>query len=161
MPTFRFELEPLLTARRQTEKSRQRAVAVIEQERQHIEVSLRAHQQQIHDSKHSMRSGLIGVVDAEQLRWLAAATMLQMREAQRLVLQLAGVHRRLEQARNELIEASRQRRAVELLRERRFEEWKAAQEKIETDAIDELAVMAAARGNDQAIAATSFADIPI
>jgi flagellar protein FliJ len=51
----------------------------------------------------------------------------------------------MEAARAGLIEAAKARRAVELLRERRWEEWKFAQEKAETAALDELAVIAAAR----------------
>ena len=41
------------------------------------------------------------------------------------------------------MEASRQRKAVELLRERRYEEWKQARDKAEAAALDELAVMRA------------------
>ena len=75
----------------------------------------------------------------------AGAALQHMRYAQRLVLELAGVHRRLDAARERLREASRKRQAMERLRERRFAEWRAAQEKAETSALDELAVSAAAR----------------
>jgi flagellar export protein FliJ len=75
----------------------------------------------------------------------ASSSMQILRDAQRIVLELAGVHKRLEAARAELIEATKQRRAVELLRDRRFAEWRNAENKRETAAIDELAVIAAAR----------------
>jgi flagellar export protein FliJ len=71
--------------------------------------------------------------------------MQQLRQGQRIVLELAGVHRRLDSARIALIEAARRRRAVELLRQQRLEQWQAAQDKAETDAIDELAVIRAAQ----------------
>jgi flagellar FliJ protein len=148
MAKFRFELESLLKARRLAEQARQRAVAAIEQDRMKLEQSLRDLQRQISDGKHAMQSGLVGLVQADQLRMHAASTMHTMRAAQRVVLELAGVHRRLDAARAALIEAAQHRRAVEILRERRYEQWKAQQDKLENDALDELAVIAAARRRD-------------
>jgi flagellar export protein FliJ len=75
----------------------------------------------------------------------AVASIQQLRQGQRLALELAGVHKRLELARQSLVEAARERRAIELLRERRFAQWMAALDKAEADMLDELAVIAAAR----------------
>lgn len=145
MAKFTFSLDPLLKARLTVEQRHQRAVAVIEQERRGLEERIRDQQRQIAEGKQTVRGGLIGAVDAQGLRQHAASSLHMMRQAQRLVLELHGVHRRLEAARAGLIEAAKARRAVELLRERRWEEWKSAQERAETAALDELAVIAAAR----------------
>ena len=145
MPRFRFALESLLTARRLAEREQQRVVASIERERLALEESLRRQQQDISSARQSLRDSLIGTLDAHILRLHAASSLQQMRSAQRLVLELAGVHRRLETARSALVEAARARRAIELLRERRFAQWKAALAKAEDQALDELAVIAAAR----------------
>jgi flagellar FliJ protein len=145
MARFRFRLEPLLKARRLAEQGRQRAVAEIERERLVIEDRLREQQQFISAGKRSMRDEMTGTLDVDAMRLHAGATMRLMRDAERMVIELAGVHQRLDAARSELIEATRQRRAVELLRERRFEQWKAELEKADDAAIDELAVHAAAR----------------
>lgn len=128
------------------EQVKQRAVADIERERLALEDKLRRQQDTIALARDSLRESLIGTLDAHNLRLHAASSIQQMRQAQRLALELAGVHRRLEAARAALIEASRARRAIELLRERRFEQWKAALDKAENNALDELAVIAAARG---------------
>ena len=145
MPRFRFALEPLLTARRKAEEVHQRAVAGIERERLELENALRRQQNAITESKQSLQGSLVGALNTTSLRFHAANAVQLMRQAQRIVLEMAGVHRRLEAARVELIEAARRRRAVELLRERRFEQWSAEQEKAETVALDELAVISAAR----------------
>ena len=79
------------------------------------------------------------------LRLAANASLHVVRKAQQIVLQLAGVHRRLDLARAQLIEAAKRRRAMELLRDRRFAQFKAAENKAETAALDELAGFAAAR----------------
>jgi len=146
MPRFRFPLEGLLKSRRMLEQARQRAVADFERERLALQDRLRRQQEAIVSDRQDLRGALLGTLDAHMLRLHAASSIQQMRLAQRLVLELAGVHRRLETARAALVEASRARRAIELLRERRFEQWKAALDKADNQALDELAVIAAARG---------------
>lgn len=145
MPRFRFPLDALLKTRRVAEQHAQRALAEVQRERLAIEQRLRRQQQSIAVGRESMRHALLGAVDTNVLRMHAASSMQQARQAQRLALELAGVHRRLESARVDLIEASSARRALELLREKRLAEWRVAAERAETAALDELAVIAAAR----------------
>ncbi len=149
MPRFRFPFEVLLTARRMTERERQRAVAGIERQRLHVEERLRRMQRDIAGSRQELRGALVGTLDAHMLRMHAASSIQQMRQAQRMVLELAGVQRNLETARTALVEAARARRAIERLRERRLAQWEQAQDKIENDALDELAVIAAAKDRGQ------------
>lgn len=145
MPKFQFRLDALLKARRRIEQEHQRAVAEVERERLNLEDRLRREQQRIMQGKHELGQRLVGELDVQAMRDQAAASMQHARKAQRLALELAGVYRRLESVRGELIEATRRRRAIELLRDRRFSQWKADIEKAETAALDELTVIAAAR----------------
>lgn len=145
MAKFIFKLQPLLRARQRAEQTRQRAVAEVVREKLELEDQLRRRQEQITRGKQALGDRLVGKLDVRLLRDQAGATMLYLRKARQLALELAGTHRRLEAAREELIEATRRRRAIELLRDRRFEQWKADLDKAETAALDELAVIAAAR----------------
>ena len=145
MSKFVFALEPLLRARRVEEESAQRAVADIQRERYALEDRIRRKQQAITIGKGEQQHCLTGVLDMTILRGHAGSTLRLMRDAQRIVLELAGLHKRLEVARDKLREDTRRRRVVELLRERRFASWKRTQEKIERDSLDELAVITAAR----------------
>ena len=91
-----------------------------------------------------MKAGLVaGDINAVRLQSGAAVRLAAA--AQRKALELAGVLKRLESARAELLEATKRKKAVELLKERRFEEWKRDQDRRELAAVDELAVMAAGR----------------
>ena len=146
MPRFRFEMEPLLRARRQAEQVKQRAVANLERTRLALETRLRSNQEFISEGKRDQRGRLVGVLNLASLRAHAGSTIQVMRQAQRTLLELAGLHRRLEAARAELTEAARERRAIELLRERRFEEWRKRLDRADDAVIDELAVQAAGRG---------------
>lgn len=149
MPKFRFKLDPVLRARRIEEREKQRAVAEIERERREYEDRLRQMQQHITAGKGELRGRLTGRIDPAALRQQAHNSLSLSRKAQRTVLELAGVHKRLDAARRELVEAMRRRRAVELLRDKRYEQWLAEQEKADTAMIDELAVNAAAREEEQ------------
>lgn len=145
MARFRFALDPLLHAREVAEREKQLVVAEIERERIAAEERLRQFQDEIMSGKQVLRSSLIGTLDIKMLRSRAGLSLQSVRRAQETVLQLAGIHRRLESARQELVEASRRRRAIELLREKRYDAWKSALDKKDEAALDELAILKAAR----------------
>lgn len=147
MAKFRFELEAVLTARIAAERRCQLAVAELEAERIGIEMEIQRLQRGMGLERDQMRTSLKGrdgTVDLPAARMQAAAAVRLTATAQQAVLRLAGVHRRLEGVRAELIKAATARRAVELLRERRFEAWRRDLIDRENKAVDELAVM---RGN--------------
>ena len=144
MAKFVFKLEPLLKARKRAEERHQLTVAGMERERLALEEKLRRQQHAIGHSKKTWRGSLVGQIDIASLRLQAASALGSVRQAQQLVLQLAGVHQRRDAARAELIEAAKTRRAIELLKEKRFESWKTDLEKAETAHLDELATNAAA-----------------
>jgi flagellar FliJ protein len=142
---FKFALEPVLKIRRRAEQEKQRAVAAVQRERLSIEETLRRQQRRIQEARTAMRSQLTGTLHAPDLRLHAGAVLQDMRQAQRMAQELAAVHRRLEAARRELVEARRARRAIELLRERRLARWTAEQERIEQQHLDELAANGASK----------------
>jgi flagellar biosynthesis chaperone FliJ len=145
MAKFVFRLEPLLTVRRRAEDDARREVAVIQRERLDLEAELRRRQQDIVAGKDRLRGTLTGRLDLGVLRLGAGSTLNVMRQAQQLALKLAGLGKRMESVRHDFLQARIRRRAIELLRERRFDQWKAALGKAETAALDEMAVSAAAR----------------
>lgn len=140
MPRFRFPLQPVLDLRQREEDAKQKVVAEIDRERRRIEDGLRRRQRAISEAREDVRTGLVGALDPQGLRTQANASMSLMRDAQRTVLELAGIHRRLERARAELRDAARRRRALELLRERREGEWRRSIDRREQAAIDELSM---------------------
>jgi flagellar FliJ protein len=145
MARFRFQLQPVLDARSRTEDARRRDVAALELERRRLEDRLRSGQVSISGARDEVREALIGTVRPESLRAQANVSLACMRDAQRLVLELAGVHRRLETARAALAEAAKQRRAIELVKERRFETWRRERDRREQSALDEIATNRGAR----------------
>ena len=145
MPRFRFRLDPVLKARRRAEQEHMRIVAVLEQKRLALEQELRTCQQEIALNRQELRGELSGEIDMRALRLAAGAALHKARRAQQAVLQLAGLGQHLVVARGRLIEATKRRRALELLRDQGLRNFRAALDKAETTVLDELAVQAAAR----------------
>ena len=77
----------------------------------------------------------------------ANASLRLIDRAQRAVLRLKGVHDRLDAARLDLVGLTTKRRAIELLKEQRYEAWRRAVQKREQMELDEIAVLRHGRGN--------------
>ena len=148
MTRFTFKLEPLLKVRRAEERRHQVAVAEVANRIHALEEEIRRGQAQIAVARDELRSGLTGTLHAHELRMHATAALQHLRRTQRLLPDLAANHRELEAVRADLVEAARRRRAIELLREQRYERWKGEQQKLENAALDELAGRKRLMGGD-------------
>src|SRR5690606_889817 len=128
-----FELQAALEQRQRAERDRQLVVAGLQHEATEIEDFIRATQKEIIREKEELRTALhveraagsapeAMLVDLDAARRQGSAALGKIREAQQAAIRLAGVLKRLDSARLDLLEAARQRKAVELLRDRRYEQ---------------------------------------
>ena len=145
---FTFRLEAVLEERVRAERRQQLRVGEVERERLAVEERLRACQAGIERAKEELReqlgggkAGATGRVAVESVRLQAHASLHMVALAHRTVVELAGVHRRLDLARMDLARATAARKAVSLLRERRHDQWKRSLARQEAAEIDELVVM--------------------
>lgn len=143
---FQFRLQPVLDQRERVEQEKQLRVAELERERIVIETKLRQCQQDIHNARMDLRSRLGGVgggggvmVVIPEVRAQAGASLHLEARARQAAMELAGAYRRVERARLELMRAATERRAVELLREKRREEWRMERLHVEAAQVDEVA----------------------
>lgn len=147
MARFRFKLQAVLDHREMVEEERQRAVAALERDRVRLENEIRARQREAASEKDIQRSALSqGAIPDARLQAAAAARVAA--QTQRAAIELAGVLQRLKKARESLLEATKAKRAVELLRDRHLEEWRSNLNRAEASAVDELVVMRAGRKED-------------
>lgn len=165
MPRFVFELEPLLEHRKRIEEEHQRAVAALERTRLDIEERLRMAQETITEARQILRDQLAGGnaaadagpapasprVSLQSVRLQMNASLHMNARARQAVLELAGVHKRIEAARSRLLEATRARRALEILKERRYERWKWEQRRREERELDEINTQRAGRTDEFAL----------
>jgi flagellar protein FliJ len=148
MAKFVFNLEAVRKQRSALEKQRMVAVAEIERERLVLEGRIRAAHESVEAERLELREQLSGLregegrlVDLRGVRFQAGAAVVLRARTQQLVLQLAGLHKRLDNAREGLREAVAARKAVDVLRDKRFEEWRRELARREAMALDELATM--------------------
>lgn len=142
MAIFVFKLQSLLELRLREEHSTQRDMALLMREKNAIDERLRRHQRAIEDGKQALRDDLVGMVDVRRLRLQTHAAFGVMRDAQGAAIALAGLARKIENARILHQAARAKRRAVEMLREKRHAEWLRQQDRREVALLDELAISA-------------------
>lgn len=143
MSRFKFRLQPVLDQREREEREKQLVVAELERTRLALESRIRMCQQMMSDERATLSEAL-GTgqrVNLQEVKMQAGATLTHNFEAQRTVLELAGVFKKLQKARNELIGAASRRKAVELLKTHQQEAFKRELDLKESRDLDEMSVM--------------------
>ena len=154
MGRFIFTLDPVLKQRLREEERAQQELAERERERQEIERVVRRIESRMREAQREWRDRLLGTasgnatgmiaggaVDVREVRMQAGSTIREMAELKRTVLTLASAQRRVAEARAALLHAARSRLAIQDLRERRWNEWRAERGRSEQRTLDDLVVM--------------------
>lgn len=148
MPRFVFKLQPVLDQRAREERDQMLVVSELERERLALESRIRGCQQMMSDERRELSEAL-GVgrrVDVQAVKMQAGASLRHNFNAQRAVLELAGIFKKLESARAELARCSAKRKAVEMLRDQQRKAFEKELDRRETHELDEISVMRHARG---------------
>ena len=141
---FQFRLQPVLEQRERIEQEQQRRVAEIESERLRHEQTLRTIQAELAQARDGLRARLQqpgAEAGFASVRWQANASLHTTIRAQRAAIELAGTLRRLESARAELLKATADRKAVQMLKDKRYAEFQTEMRRRESGELDELMVM--------------------
>jgi flagellar export protein FliJ len=144
---FEFELQTVLEHRERLERARQAEVAAIEAQRMAVESDVRAIQDQMAAGRRELRTQLSGQgpgqasVAIGAVRLAANSSLHDLIRLQRAAIELAGVHQKLSRARQALLKASIQRKAVQTLRDRRYNDYRKRLARREADELDDLMVM--------------------
>lgn len=145
MPKFTFKLEPVLKQRRRNEDQRQRDLAKLLRRRMILEGQIRQMQQTITESKRQLGGALCGKVALDRVGQFARYSGQVTQRAHAIVGELAKLENQIQTARAVLLEATRKRKALELLRNRQLARWKQQQQRREDARLDELNVQRYAR----------------
>lgn len=145
MAKFVFKLEPVLRQRRMAEDRAQRDLARLLRERMIFEHQIRNLQQSITADKQTMAAALTGHVNVAQVRGYGAAAHRAVVRVQQIAMKMLELSRRIEVARGTLIGATRDRQAVERLRDKQYQRWQVEEKRRETAQLDEFAIQQYAR----------------
>ena len=139
MAQFIFQLEGVLRQRRNLEQQRQRELAAHQARIQEMETELRAMDRDVQGSNsHVRQHHLQGRLDMNYLAAHRRYTLAVQRKATTLLQRMALVQRQVEEARVALGNAARDRKAIEKLREKQFEQWREAAARKEMADLDEV-----------------------
>ena len=139
MSKFVFNLEAVLRQRSHLEKEKQRELALIQRQMTELQTELRALNDSVQTATGDIRDNrLVGRLDMQFLaahRRFMAATQ---RKGTEIVQRMALVQKQVDEAQRALAEAAKNRKAMEKLKEKAHERWKAALAQKEFLAADEL-----------------------
>ncbi|MEX2672231.1 MAG: flagellar export protein FliJ [Phycisphaeraceae bacterium] len=150
MARFTFKLEPVLSQRRRVEDEHRRVLARLLSRRMQMHHQLREMQESLSGDKQAMAQSLVGQVDVGRIRGHAAHNAQIVQRARGIVTHLADLEDQIAEARAALIQASQQRKAIELLRDRQHRRWKKKLDQREAAAMDEMATQRFGRGTGEA-----------
>lgn len=145
MAKFQFRFQTLLAHHRRVEDQRQRELARHLRTRMILHDQIREMQDTIRDSKQSMADGLVGKVDLTRIGQFARYSGHAAQRARQIVVRLAEIEKQIEEARQLLLDAARQRKSLELLHDKHEAQWRYEQNRRETNELDELATTRYAR----------------
>lgn len=135
---FRFKLQPLLDARVRAEDRCKKELAELNHRKQSMLGELRSIQDTIRQSRQELRDTLIGPLSMGRVGSFASFSMEQRMRAQGMVVSMSGLENEIKQAGLRLAEAMKQRKALELLRDRQRQAWLEVQDRRQTAELDEL-----------------------
>jgi flagellar FliJ protein len=139
MAKFIFQLDGVLRQRKSVEELRQREMAAAQGELTTLEAELRAMDRVVQESTADVRSHrLVGQLDMGFLAAHRRYTVAMQRKALAVAQKMAAVKTRIEAARKALLEAAKQRKIIEKLRENRKARWADDLGRRETAALDEI-----------------------
>lgn len=145
MAKFQFKLQAVLKQRQVVEDLRQRELAMIMRQRMILMEQLKREQETIRQAKHALGQSLTGRVNLDHVSQFARFSGQTTQRAHQIVARLATMEPQVEKARQALMEAMRQRKALDLLKEKQQRAWQLRQDRLEAAVLDELAVQRHAR----------------
>lgn len=162
MARFVFELEAVLEQRAEAERRaklelgrRQRELAAIRERAEELQRALESERRGL---RQALDAGPGARVSLEDVRLAAGSSLGGAVRLQRLALEAAGAQSRLEAARSGLVRAAVARKAIEVLKQRRYARWRQEQDRREVAALDDLMVMRHGQGADELDATVTAED---
>ena len=145
MAKFLFKLATVLKQRQIIEDQRQRDLAQVLRFKMILLDQLKQMQQTITQSKRELGDALLGQVNLDRVGQFARYSGQTAVRAREIVQRLAVLEKQIEAARQQLLQATAARKAMDLLRERYHQQWREDLERRENNEIDDLSAGAYTR----------------
>lgn len=144
MPKFVFKLEGVLRQRKHIEQQKQRELAIRQSQFVELQNTLAQVNETVQKTNEDVRKNhLVGRLNMQFLAAHRRFITGMQRQALGLVQRLALSQRAVDEARGELAEAAKQRKAIEKLREKQFARWREENARRDQAAMDEIGMQLA------------------
>jgi flagellar FliJ protein len=138
---FRFRLEPLITIRDNTLKEKQGELAKAYEARRIVEEKQRELEQELAENVTAGRQRLqTGTIDIEFLLGLRRHEAYLNAQIEVARGHLRQIDEEIERRRNAVLEANKELKIIEKLKEKRYEKYQTEENRKETIRLDEIAV---------------------
>lgn len=139
MAVFQFNLQGVLRHREHIEQQHQRAVGELLAQMAAMQTELQSLNHTVSDSTEQLRtSHLTGSINLGYLTAHRRFMLATRAKAAELMQQMSRLQQQIDQARQLLSEAARQRKIIEKLKEKQFDRWRDDQQRKELAALDEI-----------------------
>lgn len=143
MSKFIFKLEGVLRHRERIEQDRQRDLAIAQGQMVQLQAQLRAFNDEVQKNVADVRGSLTGTLNMTYLAAHRRYMLGMQRKIHDLAQRMAAQQQRVNEARLALVDATKQRKILEKLRERQHEQWTMEQNRREAGDLDELSTQLA------------------
>jgi flagellar protein FliJ len=151
MAKFVFQLDGVLRQRKHVEDQRKRELSAIQQQMSALDAELRALDASVRTAEEDLRQNrLVGKIDLAFLAAHRRYAFAMQRKAMGVVQKMADVQVQLEKAQRLAAEASKQKKILEKLRERRFARWREQLERRDLIEMDEISTRLSYEQNAEA-----------
>lgn len=138
MAKFKFKLETVLKVKIRVEELRRKELQLAEIQRDQAHKQLLQRQAEVTQTLDNYREDLMRRIDVHQavnydrfLRWLN-------KQAELVAAHLEQCERQVDEARNKLVEAVKEKQILEKLKEKAYEAYKLEEQRLENQFLDEL-----------------------
>lgn len=138
MSTFKYELESLLNVREMMENIKQKeyaeALEILEKNKNinnQIDDSLK-------NSTLKLKNSISDIIDAREIKMQQSYQLLLKKQKRVAIHNLEIAHKKTKKQRKELLNAMRNKKTLEILKDKKYEQFKEEQKKDEQLLIDEI-----------------------
>jgi flagellar FliJ protein len=151
MAKFIFKLGGLLRQRENAQNQCMRDLAAVQGRLTALEVELRSVDDTVRAADRDLRENrLVGTVDLAFLGAHRRFSLAMQRKAVEIAQRMVQAQWEVDEAKQKLIEASRQKRIIEKLREQQLQRWREGQAQRETKELDEISMQLSIRESAEA-----------
>jgi len=139
MKKFTFRMQTILNMREHAEDAQKRRLAEKNKQIQTVEADIQQYQEQIQTQQFTHKNTAQQMLNITSFRSMVSFRHSMKKKLLQTMQQLQLLQAEREQIRRDLLQATREKKALEFLKQKRYDAWRAERRKSENSQTDEVA----------------------